>query len=214
MNRERVDAAIGEIRDYTATHVELQKAHHFVYDYPLFDNIVPEFIVMGLNPGETPPDWNLYPTQREQTSNSGFRSSTSSALKWAKKCSEYTGSERLVSTEFFFWSTPDTNKRFRQRFGTSFWKSQHCDFCVRTNRILFEEYQPRAVFFTGIGNDERVAAAFGLEKIYTHHDDFDRLVEHYHDGHRHWFITQHWTGAHLRAGQPELIKEYIHPYLT
>jgi hypothetical protein len=53
MNRERLDAAIQQIRDYTKGHQELCAAHHFLYDLPLDKKAgKPAFVVMGINPGE------------------------------------------------------------------------------------------------------------------------------------------------------------------
>ena len=48
MNRERLDVAIKQIRDYTRENAELCNAHHFLFDLPLDRNVgTPEIVVMG-----------------------------------------------------------------------------------------------------------------------------------------------------------------------
>ena len=62
MDRKKLDDAVKDIRMYTAKHDKLLKAHHFVYDYPPFAETKrldkPEWVVMGINPGESKEDWS------------------------------------------------------------------------------------------------------------------------------------------------------------
>jgi hypothetical protein len=68
------------------------------------------------------------------------------------------------------------------------------------NRLLIDEYRPKAVVFTGIDRDltEAVARAYRLEyvgvKLHDDKQDGKRLVEHYRDNIRPWFFIRHPTG--------------------
>ena len=113
MDRSKLDAAAKQISDYTARHPELCEAHHFVYDYPLFDDFrtagKPEIVVMGINPGETSTDRT--DGQRREATWNGWRSHTASARNWAALCEDYTNSRLLISAELFFWSSHSGPKR-------------------------------------------------------------------------------------------------------
>ena len=53
-----ISKALGKIRNYPKEHKELLNAHHFVFNVPLFKNIVKaDAIIIGLNPGETREDF-------------------------------------------------------------------------------------------------------------------------------------------------------------
>jgi hypothetical protein len=130
MDRTILDVAASEIRNYTAEHPELRRAHNFVYDYPPFDDFrslgKPEIAVMGINPGETGQDkleMGVKPNEnederkrreaawitRDATWNGSFRSQTPSARVWANEIKYYTGSRRVVTSELFFWSANGGN---------------------------------------------------------------------------------------------------------
>ena len=229
MDRSKLDDAAREIVDYTAKHPELQKAHTFVYDYPVFDNFrtlgKPEFVVMGINPGETEPDreerkrWEAQGRvwiTRPSTWN-GARSYTRSAKVWADNCKYYTNSERVVSTEVFFWSATDGSE-FNQRFGM-LWKSPHLGFCVRMNRVLLDAYSPRAVIIPGIGLAEKIRAEFKLTLIDSKVDsrNGNNLIKHYRDRNSGlpWIFTKHWTGSFgLSEEQRMAMRTYIQGVLN
>ena len=60
---------IAEIRDYqTNNPVLLQKSHHFVFDCPLEGGSMskPDYIWMGLNPGNDSPDWERISNKNDE----------------------------------------------------------------------------------------------------------------------------------------------------
>src|SRR5208337_2764288 len=166
MGRERLDAAIQDIRDYTSNNQELRdEAHHFVYDLPLDRTAgTPEFVWMGVNPGETgvktlkTGDWEV-PGPTEETWLFAFNDHippSRSSKRWKGKIHRLFDGKPVVLAELFFWSA--SSRDFNRRFG-DVWRSPHLDFCTRMNRLLIDEYQPKAVVFTGIERDLTEAVA-------------------------------------------------------
>ena len=112
MNRTRLDAGIQSIRDYTEQHPELADAHHFIYDSPLDKSAgTPEFVVMGINPGETKPDWTDDPQPTEITWNHDFNAKKGECKRsrgnkvWRDSARRFTRCGRIVFTEALFWSS-------------------------------------------------------------------------------------------------------------
>jgi hypothetical protein len=202
MNRNRLDAATQTIRDYTRQHPELAAAHHFLYDSPLDKKAgKPEFVIMGINPGETKPDRIDNPEPTEVTwchdfnANEGKRRSRSSKM-WRNHAARFSRCRRIVFAELFFWSSRN-GEEFLERFGP-IWDSIHLLFCVRMNQLLIEEYQPKAVIVSGLGIAKNAALVFNLEHNHTFRKDYQakrnvRLIEHYRDKYHPWFFTKHWA---------------------
>ena len=74
-----------EIRDYTAQHDELTKAHHFLFDLKAPVNCTPEYVVIGINPGERDECWRHAPRQAlELTSAFDYHAGTAyrEGIKW------------------------------------------------------------------------------------------------------------------------------------
>ena len=92
------------------------------------------------------------------------------------------------------------------------------------NRILIEEYQPKAVIFVGIGEVQRIAGTFSLErkgaliKTYKSKKSGEEYevtpVKNYRDACRPWFFTGHWTASFgMSKCQREDLRGYIHEHL-
>lgn len=209
--RDRLDAAIKNIRAYTCAHADLQQSHHFVFDYPLDKSAgKPEVLVMGINPGEVPSQLAA-PGPTESTWLYDFHEKpgvvrSPSSTYWHRIAKYIANSRRIVFT-LFFWSA--SRQQFPDRFGR-LWDSPHLRFCTAKINLLLDEYRPKMVIFPGIQQAERVAWEFGLRFVRRFPRDGTRLVEHYRDHDRNWFFTRHWT---TRAGfsnaQKNAIKEYI-----
>ena len=214
MDRRRLNEAIQRIRDYTAGHPELQAAHHFLYDLPLDkDAGVPEFVVMGINPGETERCRSAYPGPTEETWDFDFHGKSvlgrsQGSIKWRKNATDFTDSQAVVFTELFFWSSND-QEELRKRYG-KLWNSPHLEFCVEQNKVLIETYKPKAVIFVGLSCSQKVAEAFGLVAVDTLKMGSSRLVVRYQDHFRPWLFTKHWSGAFGFSNlQKAEIKRYI-----
>jgi hypothetical protein len=215
MNRERLDAAINKIREYTKNHAELCVAHHFLFDLPLDRDRAgrPEYVILGINPGETERDRRAVPGPTEETWNHDFHEKaklgrSQGSKNWLKNADFFSGGKPLVLGELFFWSSSD-GVEFKERFGP-LWRSPHLPFCIAMTKLLIEEYQPKAVIFAGLGPAKKVADKFALVHINTLKSGKDRLVEHYRDGSRPWFFTKHWSGSYgFSNAQKEAIKTYI-----
>jgi len=84
------------------------------------------------------------------------------------------------------------------------------------NRLLIEEYQPKAVIISELGVANNVAHAYKLEPIKTLRMDYPeksnvRLIEHYKDTQRPWFFTKHWSASRsFTKDQKRDIESYIH----
>jgi hypothetical protein len=214
MNRQRLSAAIQQIRDYTKSHPELRAAHHFLYDLPLSREAgEPTFVVMGINPGEIEGDRCAIPGPTEETWDYDFHQKaefgrSQGSINWRKSAMFFADTEKIVFTELFFWSSRNGNE-FKQRFGL-LWDSPHLSFCISMNRILIEEYHPKAIIFAGLSSSEKIARLFSLYHICTVRNERSRLVEHYRDEFRPWFFTKHFSAAWgFSNDQKREIKEYI-----
>jgi hypothetical protein len=210
MNKTGLEKATRCIRNYTAEHCKLKTAHHFVYDSPLDKNAErPQFVVMGLNPGETDCDLKDGPGPTERTWLCDFTDQRpcgpgQGSVNWRRRAKWFTHDEPFVITELFFWSSHD-GKALRNQFGP-LWGSADPEFCTHKNRILIEEYQPKAVIFVGIGKADRIAEVFEVRhkqdvwkeyrfKKRTHETVNRRIVRHYQGAGCPWFFTRHWSGA-------------------
>ena len=214
MSRQRLDAAIEKIRFYTRENTDLHSAHHFLYDLPLDKNEgKPDFVVMGINPGEGDHDKLIFVGPTEETWNYDFHSESGigpslGRIKWHKNAEYFTGSRRLVFSELFFWSSAN-GEESKKRFG-QFWRSRHLLFCAQLNKVLIDEYQPKAVIVAGVGAAERVDKLYNLKYAAELKDGASRLVLQYSDGCRPWFFTKHWSASFgFSKKQKENVKNFI-----
>jgi hypothetical protein len=220
MNRAKLDRAIEEIEWYTAQHAELQKAHHFLFDLPIDrDAGKPEFVVIGVNPGESAGDWRLHPKGREQeTWKRDFHEATDAprspgSKKWRANARFFSNDRPVVLAELFFWSSKN-RAELESRFGP-LWQSPHLDFCADKLRLLINEYDPTAVIFVGLGEAQHVARLFDLQEVDRLFDkrNGNKLLIEYRErnGRRPWFFAKHWSGAFgFSNEQKKKIKAHIH----
>lgn len=208
---EKLIKNIELISEYTAHHSELKAAHHFLYDLRCPRGGKPEYVVMGVNPGETDHDWKIAPEPTEETSRFDFHAGHSvgtSAKKWASSVQYFLGDADYVLAELFFWSSYDS-RAFTERFGPMS-KSKHLPFCVEMNKDLIEAYGPKAVVLPGLGNLPLVRDLYDLKSVGQIKDGTVRVAEYYTDGQRPWVFTKHWTAAFgFSQKQRELAKQAI-----
>lgn len=193
---DRLAANIERLAAYTADHPELRLAHHFLYDLRFPKNGVPQFVVMGVNPGETDRDWQIAPAPTEETSRYDFHDevgSGRSAIRWSKAAQYFLDNADYVLAEIFFWSSYDS-RVFVERFGPMA-KSKHLSLCVEMNLDLIEAYQPKAVILPGLTHAKLVGQLYGLTLVEAISEGGHRIAEHYTDGQRPWVFTKHWTAA-------------------
>lgn len=193
---DRLLRNIERLAAYTAEHPELRAAHHFLYDLRFPKDGKPQFVIMGVNPGETHHDWVIAPEPTEETSRYDFHDEVGagrSAIRWSKAAQYFLGDADYVLAEIFFWSSYDS-RIFRERFGPME-KSRHLAICTEMNRDLIDFYQPSAVVLPGLTHIRLVQQLYGL----THEEsialDGVRVAERYSDGSRSWVFTKHWTAA-------------------
>lgn len=190
-------AEISEIAQYTSRYVELQQAHHWLFDLKTPVGGSPEVAVVGVNPGECHGDWEICPHPTEETSRYDFHEvygSGRASISWTRHCNYYLGGRPFVQTELFFWSSSNT-KQLQERYGP-LRTSPHLVFCRDMNSRLFNAYTVKAVICTGINNDVLCQNLYGLGPLrQTLAVDGTRVAKLYHDGLRPWLFTKHWTGA-------------------
>ncbi|MEQ9506273.1 MAG: hypothetical protein RLO80_08365 [Hyphomonas sp.] len=210
---------IDTIEKYTKRHLELRRAHHFLFDLPLGNpTLSTDILVMGLNPGEHArcgyPDC---PHFTQETSQFDFHTEYGGGVRdvdWNRHVQYYCGTLQVVQSEFFFWSSRRIGKPFEERFGQSLWKCrEHLEFCKTMNLHLIRHRQPKLIIAPGLGAGDRLATMYGLRKTRgpllaaNNH----RLVEYYKDSEdRSWLFTKHWSGARgLSSDQRAKIKAAI-----
>ena len=185
-----LQAEAEELKAYAAQHPELGAAKHHVFDEIRPKGAKPEFVVMGINPGES---------NRPEGG-------------WTKRICEYTEDRPFVMTELFFWSSKDRSD-LERRYGPI---ETHLPFCIGLNKRLIAHYRPKAVLCPGLG---MIRLCVGANRFSLTHERterrsppngsarIDRVYEVYRgkDGIP-WFFTRHWTGA---RGFPNAYKELI-----
>lgn len=208
---------IEEIRRYTAKHSELSAAHHFLFDIRLSPENI-DYIVMGINPGETDADFSAHQGPTEETSLYDFHTDeqrSDSSSQWLAKIKFYLETDRVLLAEYFFWSSQNAGRKFVDRFGP-LKTSPHIVFCRDMNLELITHYKPKAIISPGLGMARIVRELYGLtlieeEKASNGHN----LILRYSDGHRPWIFTKHWSGSHGFSNQQrDQIKLYIQRHLT
>ena len=120
-----------KIRKFSKENPELLKSHHFLFNCPLdkeFDKA--EALVIGINPGESYDDWNFQDNLPTEESNEfDFHEEMGherTEMRWSRLCKEYLGTNKIVLSEFFFWSSrqigedPNKGESFSERFGYKF----------------------------------------------------------------------------------------------
>lgn len=207
----RLRSNIERLAEYTRANDDLKKAHHFLYDLRQPREGKPKFVVMGVNPGETPDDWRTASIPTEETSRFDFHAGSEpskSAKRWAQCVHFFLDDAGYVLTELFFWSSKDSVE-FGKRFGPIA-RSPHLSLCVKMNRALIDAHQPKAVILPGLANRELCRSLYGLVHEQTVKLEGVRLVEHYTDGQRPWIFTKHWTAAFgFSNTQQEAVLEHI-----
>lgn len=211
MHEERLRKNIAELREYTAKHDALLQAHHFLYDLRHPRDARPEFLVLGVNPGETARDWETAPAPTEETSEHDFHTASGSgrsSIRWANAAAYFLDGAPYVLSELFFWSSSDS-RQFEERFGPIA-ESPHLPICTRMNRDLLSAYTPRAVVLPGLGMASLAQALFDLEYRRPFRDGDIRLAEVFTDSVRPWIVTKHWTaGFGFSRAQKAAIKGLI-----
>ena len=131
MTDHLVTRNLSQIREYTKNNIELSKSHHFLYNC-LVDKKENQgdVIIIGLNPGETEKDFEYrgsLPT--EESSEFDFHEEHGrgrSSKNWLTLCKKFSQTNKIVLTEFFFWSSPQVGEDkergipFSERFGYKF----------------------------------------------------------------------------------------------
>lgn len=214
--------ALIEIRNYPATNKELLKAHHFVFNSPIFKDIsTTDAIIIGLNPGETESDFSFnenLPT--EESSEFDFHKFTGkgkSATRWENACIDYLGTKNIFLTEFFFWSSnqagEDKSKEtFSDKFGYKFIDCPHFNFCKKLNIEMIEYHNPKIIIATGISYREFFAKIYNLKYIKTSRCELDTrtiAVAHYEFLNIPFLFTPHWTGYAMSNNLKNYIRNYI-----
>ncbi len=234
-----MDINLARIRSYTEEHEELMKCHHFLYDLPLNDTFLPDVIVLGINPGETEEPIKLPENIKldsilEESRQSDFHELYGKGRAksiWKRKCEEFTGTESLICSEVFFWSSPHPNEKspknrfpfcFSERFGYKFNDSPHFNFCTTLNKELIEFYKPKYILMTGVGYHEFVAELFNLEFVEIKTTDYTnkankkityKSVIKYMLGDIPFVFTQHISGAQIPKNVKNEIITYLHRLL-
>ena len=69
----------------------------------------------------------------------------------------------IVQTEFFFWSLYSL-KLFKKRFGFTWNKNPHQEFCSGINKKLIDYYNTKIIIYFGISDADRIKKSFNLEE--------------------------------------------------
>ena len=159
---------LSQIREYSQIHKELKKSHHFLYNSLIGeDNEPAEVVIIGLNPGETDKDFDyLANLPTEESSEFDFHEEHGrgrSSKNWLTLCKKFSQTNKIVLTEFFFWSSPQVGEDkergipFSERFGYKFEDCPHFEFCKEKNIELVEFHKPSLIMCPGVGYSELFA---------------------------------------------------------
>lgn len=205
-------AEIEAIRDYTARHRELAACHHFCFDFRLGNFERADWLVMGMNPGETKDDRDTAPGPAEESSLVDYRDGedSRSRARWFGTCRKVLASDRVTLSELCFWSSPNITALIA-RIGR-LKRSPHLVFCRDLNQRLISFHQPKAVVLPGLGLMRLTADLYGLTHRNSKPDSRGRrLIEHYERDGVPWVFTKHWSGS---FGFSDADREEIRTYLA
>ncbi len=202
------------ILNYTNQHEDLQKSHHWLFDLPPFkdEQLNPEYIVMGINPGES--NEKQFPSIVQETRFFDFHESIyvgkREDLNWTKKIFDILRTRKVIQTEMFFWSTNGFSDLMK-RFG-DFHENEHIKFCTELNKKLIDIHLPKAIICPGLKMAEYIPDLFNLKPVNKIRiENNHRLIEHFRDCQkRDWIVTKHWTGSFgFSKEQKNSIRRYI-----
>jgi len=211
-----------DIREYTQNNHELKKSHHFVFNSPVDkDSKIADVIVMGLNPGESVTDWEYeinLPT--EESSEFDFRNefgSSRSSATWSKKCKKYLPNKNIFLSQFFFWSSRGIESDFKSRFGYSFKKSPHFNFCKNCNEEMIDFHKPKLIVATGTSFAKFFSSVYEMKHIKTLRCETDKrnrpIINHYEFKGIPFIFTPHWTNGWVSNLEKKDIQSYLSSYL-
>ncbi len=190
---------ITKIRDYQKQNLELIKnSHHFVFDCPFnsTNRNKPDFIWIGLNPGNDSYDMNREKgngrENTEETRDKDFQNifhRSDGSRKRMKKIKDFLGQnifDKTTHTELFFWCSADIGKDFERRYRTKFHSSPHLNFCLEMNRQLILRIAPKLIFLEGMNKAHsyidilrRVFSISKVKSIPVETSDYSRYIDIY-----------------------------------
>lgn len=214
--RNPAASLLNDVRSYRDRHDELRQAHHFLFALPIepatdrFD-----ILVMGVNPGEQPSNWDRHVGPTEETWDYDWLEAiggrTGPSKRWRKHLQTFCGDRRAIMSEFFFWSSKDAGAGFRNSFGTSVTQSPHLAFCQVMNFHLIEIVKPKAVVCPGLSNSATFAKAYELAHVRDlRASNGHYLVRHFERDGMPWLFTKHWSGGFgFTASQKKQVRSYL-----
>ena len=213
-----------KIRNYTKENLELQKCHHYLFNLPLDKtSIKADVLVIGLNPGEGPFDWdyvNTPNTPTEETHEFDFHEELGkgrSSIGWSKDCKKYLPDSKIFQSEFFFWSSANTNDEFINRFGYSFKDCPHFDFCKECNLELIRFHKPKLIVATGTSWVDFFSNKYDLRHIRTLRCESDKrqrkIIHHYEWEDIPFIFTPHWSSGFISNTEKSEIISYLSNFI-
>ena len=211
-----------DIREYPQNHHELKKSHHFLFNCPLDkESKIADVIVMGLNPGESKKDWEygtILPT--EESSEFDFHDRFGrgrSSVRWSQLCQDYLPNSNVFLSEFFFWSSGNLGNEFKDRFGYSFRKCPHFDFCRKCNEEMINFHKPKLIVATGTSWAKFFSSVYEMKHIKTLRCETDKrnrnIIHHYEFKKIPFIFTPHWSSGYVSNHENKDIKSYLSKYL-
>jgi hypothetical protein len=217
-----VNLLFEEIVNYSKTNSSLWKCHHFLFDKPVFSQevVTPiDYLVMGINPGETescrvtyPKQPNSKPLEDSSRTNLNHLVNEFSAIRWRNKCKDILGIEsNVVLSELFFWSTP--NVKILKEIFTDEELKIHFDFCKSINIRYITYRNPRIIVFTGITMEKLVSELYDLKQseVFPVPDSSGqgRLMTFWNYNGKPWIFTKHWSAGISRRNKHK-IASHLH----
>ena len=215
---------LNKIRNYTRENLELQKCHHFLFNLPLDKtSIKADVLVIGLNPGEGPFDWDYIKapnTPTQETHEFDFHNELGkgrASIKWSKDCKKYLPDSKIFQSEFFFWSSANTNDEFINRFGYSFKDCPHFDFCKECNLELIRFHKPKLIVATGTSWVDFFSNKYDLRHIRTLRCESDKrqrkIIHHYEWEDIPFIFTPHWSSGFISNTEKSEIISYLSNFI-
>lgn len=206
-----------QIRCLSARFPVEQRPHHFSFDIRSHPHRPVEVVVLGLNPGES---LELTPLETqhgrvlEESSRFDFHEMkdagpNESSKRWKTRLNHLIGDRSISFSNLFFWSSRDSHRSFKARFGTSLLRHHWLQFCTECNLQLIEAHKPKLVMLMGLSQAHRFAPMYGLVMGQPVLGEKGRLAIPMSGRKESWLAIKHPTGARLSHAEIAVIRGQV-----
>jgi hypothetical protein len=198
MNQE-IETTISNIEKYDFGGRNNPHYHHYRFAVPLVRPMDKyDIVLLGIAPMEKERDWTLHTGHTSETIRYNWREQTGvldqELNEWRDLVTDLCGTDAVIQSEMFLWSTPDLGAGFKKRFGATYFNSLFLHYSRAANLELVDAVNPNLIVVRGIKNADRFARVYGLEFV----DWKEGVGELYERNDRPWLFVPDWTPARVK----------------